>query len=228
MIYEHESLPSTQDEARRLALEGAEDGTVVVAKQMTGGRGQGGKNWHAPIGGWYASIIVRDIPDARFLTISLGNAVANLMEIAGADAKLKWVNDVWIDDKKVAGILVEGESTGDKIDFLIAGIGINFNGSPKDFPVEIQATSTTLEESLGAETCIEDTQEYILQELQLAIQKARAGENLEILNEFRARNALQGRTVRVGDVEGIAERIDENGCLVISGTPIQSGTVQLL
>jgi BirA family biotin operon repressor/biotin-[acetyl-CoA-carboxylase] ligase len=228
MIHEFESLPSTQDEARRLANVGAADGTVVVAKEMTGGRGQGNNTWHAPIGGWYASIIVRDIKDPRFLTLALGNAVANLMEIAGADAKLKWVNDVWIDDKKVAGVLVEGESTGDQIDFLVAGIGINFNGTATTFPGELSASSITLEDALGVETCIEDTQEYILEELQRAIRKARAGENLEILNDFRARDALQGRAVRVGEVEGIAERIDENGYLLISGIPVHSGPVQLL
>lgn len=227
MIHRFDTLESTQDEARKLAREGAEDATVVVAKTMTGGRGQHDRSWHAPEGGWYASIIVRDL-DPRFLTLSLGNAVANLLEIAGADPKLKWVNDVWIDEKKVAGILVEGESTGDQIDFLIAGIGINFNGSASDFPEPLSTTSITLEDVLGVDTCIEDTEAYILEEIQAAIQKARAGENLEILNAFRARDALAGRTVKVGDVEGVAERIDENGCLVISGTPVDAGTVQLL
>lgn len=228
MIHQFDALPSTQDKARELARKGAEDGTVVVAKTMTGGRGQHGRSWHAPEGGWYASIIIRDLQDPRFLTLSLGNAVAELLEITGADPQLKWVNDVWIDGKKIAGILVESESTGSNLDFLVAGIGINFNGTANDFPEALRETSVTLEDVLGVDTCIEDTEAYILDTLKAAIDKARRGENLEILNAFRARDALKGQKVRVGDVEGTAERIDENGCLVIDGTPVDAGTVELL
>ncbi|MGB1697639.1 MAG: biotin--[acetyl-CoA-carboxylase] ligase [Thermoplasmatota archaeon] len=228
MIHRFDELESTQNKARELAKEGAPDGTVVVAKTMAGGRGQHGRTWHAPEGGWYASILIRDLPDPRFLTLSLGNAVANLLEIAGAEPQLKWVNDVWVGGRKIAGILVEGESTGADVDFLVAGIGINFNGNASDFPAPLDGSSITLEDVLGVDTCIEDTEAYILDELKAAIDKARAGENLEILNRFRARDALQGKRVRVGDVEGVAERIDENGCLVIDGTPVQSGTVELL
>lgn len=228
MIHRFDVLESTQDKARDLAREGAPDGTVIVAKTMTGGRGQQGRPWHAPEGGWYASIIIRELQNPRFLTLSLGNAVANLLEIAGAEPQLKWVNDVWVDNKKIAGILVEAESTGADVDFLVAGIGINFNGTARAYPAPLDSISVTLEDVLGVDTCIEDTEAYILKEIQAAIQKAKAGEDLEILNAFRARDALKGKPVRVDGVEGEVERIDENGCLVISGIPVQAGTVELL
>ena len=77
---------STMDEAKRLARAGAPDGTTVVAESMTAGRGTHGHAWHAPKGGLYVSIVVRDLQDPHLLTLALGNAVADVLEVAGADA----------------------------------------------------------------------------------------------------------------------------------------------
>lgn len=226
-ITRYDAVGSTQDEAIALAQDGAPDGTVVVAKEMTGGKGTHGRTWHAPEGGWYASMVLRDIPDPRFVTLALGNAIADVLEVAGAEPRLKWVNDVFVDGKKIAGILVDSEITGDSVDFLVAGIGINLNGHAADYPSELQGGAVTLEDVLGVGMCIEDDEPFILESIAGWLQKVRDGRNDEILAHWRARDFLKGRTVSVADVQGTAEGIDDAGHLLIDGTPVTAGTVVL-
>lgn len=220
------AVASTMDEAKARARDGAPDGTVLVAEQMSAGRGQHGHIWHAPEGGWYASIIVRDVADPRLLTLALGNAMADVLEIAGADPQLKWVNDVLVDGKKVAGILCEAESTGDSVDFIVAGIGINLNGSTQDWPDGLADTATTLEQVLGGvDTCIPDTEPYILESIGEWIDRVRAGKGDDVITRFRQRDYLQGHTVQVDGSEGTAEGIDDDGHLVVAGQAVVSGPV---
>lgn len=223
-----EVCENTMEVARRRALDGAPDGTVVVAERMEHGIGQHGHAWHAPEGGWYASVVLRDLQDPRLLTLALGNAVADVLEVAGAEPQLKWVNDVLVDRRKVAGILVEGESTGDRFDFLVAGIGINLNGTTAQWPDDLSATATTLEEVLGVESCIEDTEPFLLDSLEAWVHKVRDGHRDDILEAFRRRDALAGVPVRVGGVEGTVEGIDEEGRLRVGGQAVETGTVERL
>ncbi len=207
------------DEARKRARAGAPGGSALVATRMSQGRGTHGRPWHAPEGGLYLSMILRDLDDPHLLTLALGNAVADVLEVAGAQPELKWVNDVLVDGKKVAGILVEGEATGDRFDFLVAGIGINVNGHAADYPGELRDTATTLEDVLGADSCIEDVETFLLQELDRWIQMVRDGRNEEIVAAYRQRDALAGKRVRLesGDlaVEGLAAGIDDDGHLLM-------------
>ncbi len=223
-----DTCTSTQDEARERARDGAPSGSVVIAKSMQAGRGQHDRSWHAPEGGWYASIVLRDVADPQLLTMALGNAVADIIEIAGATPELKWVNDVWIGGKKVAGILVEAESTGEQLDFLVAGIGINLNGSVGDWPDELRASATTLEAEIGADTCIEDTEEFFLEAIEGWLEKVAQGRTSEILDAFRRRDALRGATVEVDGLRGRANGIDDQGRLLVDDTPIAAGTVTIV
>lgn len=225
------------DEAKRMAHEGAPGGTVVVAREMTGGRGTHGRGWAAPPGGLYMSLIIRDLEDPHLLTLALGNAVADALEVAGLEPQLKWVNDVWSGGRKVAGILVEGESTGDRIDFLVAGIGINVNGDPSIFPEGLRPTVTTLQADLGAEQCIEDLETLLLQEASRWITLVGEGEERQVLDAWRDRDALKGRQVRVEiadqTLEGTAEGIDARGHLLVEIgdggiIAVENGTVHLM
>lgn len=210
---------STMDEAKRLAHEGAPHGTVVVAQRMEAGRGQHGHKWFAPEGGLYLSVIFRDLDDPRFLTLALGNAVADVLEVAGVEPRMKWVNDVLVDDRKVAGILVEAESTGGHIDFLVAGIGINVNGARDRFPADLQPVVTTVEEELGVEQCVPDLEAFLLEEIDRWVQAVRRGATGDILRVWRGRDALKGRSVRVAesgeDVTGVAGGVDDAGHLLV-------------
>jgi BirA family transcriptional regulator, biotin operon repressor / biotin---[acetyl-CoA-carboxylase] ligase len=231
-----ESCASTMDEAKARARAGAPDGTVVVAAQQTGGRGTRGRAWHAPAGGLYLSMVLREVRDPHLLTMALGNAVADALEVAGLEPRLKWVNDVMSNGKKVAGILAESESTGAHLDFIIAGIGVNVNGHASHFPAALRAIATTLEDELACESCIPDLEALVLDACARWIGLVREGRTREVLEQYRARDALPGALVRIEadgkPVEGTAEGIDDQGRLLVRSGGVQhahaTGTVQLL
>ncbi|HUR64121.1 MAG TPA: biotin--[acetyl-CoA-carboxylase] ligase [Candidatus Thermoplasmatota archaeon] len=226
------SAASTMDLARQKARAGAPDRWAVVAEEMTAGRGTHGRAWHAPKGGLYLSFVLRGLPDARLASLALGNAVADALEVAGVEPRLKWVNDVWVDGRKVAGILVEGESTGSTLDFLVAGIGVNVNGHATAFPAPLNAQATTLEDQLGCDSCIPDLETLLLHSIDKWLGKLKDGEATQVVAAFRARDALKGKKVRVDGVEGVAAGIDDEGRLLVAtaaGTQtVQAGTVTLL
>ncbi len=221
-IIEVADCDSTQDEVRARAAEGAPAGTAVVATTMGEGRGTHGRAWHAPEGGLYISLLLRESFDAGMLTMALGNAVADVLEVAGAEPRIKWVNDVLVDGKKIAGILVEAESTGDYIDHMIAGIGINVNGSAAAWPHPLNGSAITLEDVLGVDSCMPDLQSYLLEAIETWLHRLRQGQTHDVLVAWRARDALLGHRIGFdpdGDfcskLVGVARGIDDDGRLLI-------------
>ena len=124
----HESLPSTNDVALRLADVGVPEGTVIVAEEQTAGRGRRGRAWASPRGGIWLSVILRPgIPVERVPLIALSAAAATaqaIREATGLPARVKWPNDVLVDGKKIVGILAEAGAGGE---WVVVGIGINAN-----------------------------------------------------------------------------------------------------
>lgn len=234
-VERHASVGSTMDVAKERARAGAPDGTVVVAEEMTGGRGSHGRPWVAPKGGLYLSIVLRGLKDPHLLTLALGNAVADTLEVAGVEPRLKWVNDVHVDGRKMAGILVEGEATGDSFDFLVAGIGVNVNGKATDLR-GLERAATTLEDQLGCDSCIPDLEALLLDSIGRWVARVRDGQDAEIVAAFRARDCLAGKAVRVSDgkavVEGTASGVDDQGHLLVETKagvqPLSTGTVQVM
>ncbi|MCA1819046.1 MAG: biotin--[acetyl-CoA-carboxylase] ligase [Thermoplasmatota archaeon] len=228
------SCASTMDEAKVRARKGAPHGTVVVAEEQTGGRGTQGRGWHGPKGGLYLSLVLRGIQDPHLLTLALGNAVADALEVAGVEPRLKWVNDVHVGGRKAAGILVEAESTGSRIDFVVAGIGVNVNGHADAFPPGLNAT--TLEDELACESCVPDLEALVLDKVGRWLAILADGRESEVLEAFRARDALAGAMVRVQSgretTEGTAEGVDGQGRLLVREGGVQKalsgGTVQIL
>lgn len=127
-----ESLDSTNERARELAMDGALDGTVVWAKSQTAGRGRQGRQWQSPEGNLYCSIIVRpDMPPAdaaqfSFVTaLAMGRGVSDLLP-DGVEMRYKWPNDLLLNGKKAAGILLESSGATDgRMDWLVIGAGLN-------------------------------------------------------------------------------------------------------
>ena len=137
-------LDSTNAEALRRAVDGAPEGTVIVAEEQTAGRGRRGRSFFSPAGtGIYLSILVRPAlaaERAHLLTCSAAVAVAEAIEAcAGVDASIKWVNDVYCRGKKVAGILTEGsfDLEGGVLQHAVVGIGVNVRPPHAGFPAEI-------------------------------------------------------------------------------------------
>lgn len=156
-----ESCGSTNDEAARLARAGARHGTVVIAERQTSGRGRDGRAWQSPPGGLYLSAIVRPplpIVDVPPMTLAIGIGLCDAIRFAGAACSLKWPNDVLVGGKKLAGVLVEAQSQGNKLESVVVGIGINLDG---ELPGEVAATAITLAEAAGTDSI--DREAFIAQ-----------------------------------------------------------------
>lgn len=149
----YDSIGSTNDEAKRLASGGAEEGTLVWAREQTAGRGRRGRVWLSPRGNLYVSLILRpDCPpgSAAQLGFVAGLAVGGaLRAILPRVDRLayKWPNDVLINTRKIAGVLLESETVGsEKLSFVVVGVGVNLMASPQG--TELPATSI-MEEGFG-------------------------------------------------------------------------------
>jgi BirA family transcriptional regulator, biotin operon repressor / biotin---[acetyl-CoA-carboxylase] ligase len=149
-LVSHDCVGSTNDLAKRLAREGAADGTVVWALEQTAGRGRRGRSWVSPRGNLYASLILRpDCPAPRAAQLGFAAALA-IGDALGAmlprpcGLAYKWPNDVLVNGRKTAGILLESEmSRPDRLSFLIVGVGVNLTASPQG--AEFPATSVAAE-----------------------------------------------------------------------------------
>jgi BirA family transcriptional regulator, biotin operon repressor / biotin---[acetyl-CoA-carboxylase] ligase len=192
---------STNARARELAARGAPHGTVVTAAEQSAGRGRQGRTWTGPAGrALLCSVLVRDPP--RLLPLATGVAVA---EIVGPEARLKWPNDVLVDGRKVAGILVEARLQ-DR--WAVVGIGLNVAVRDADFPPEVRERAGTL----GLEpSAIEPTLDALLRTLERWL----ATESDAVLEAVRGRDALLGRPVHWGGRTGTAAGIDGDGRLVV-------------
>jgi BirA family biotin operon repressor/biotin-[acetyl-CoA-carboxylase] ligase len=201
---------STNERARELAARGAPHGTIVTAGEQTAGRGRQGRTWSAPAGkALLCSLLLRDPP--RLLPLAAGVAVA---EVAGDGALIKWPNDILIEGRKVAGILVEGRP---QQRWAVLGIGLNVALRPEDFPPELREQAGTL--GLDDEA-IEPTLERLLAALELWL----AASESEVLEAVRARDALLERPVRWAGGAGRGAGIDGDGRLVVA---TQDGHVSL-
>lgn len=142
-----DSIDSTNEEARRRALAGAPEGLAVVAGTQTKGRGRRGRSWDSPPGNLYCSLLLRPGCGARAAAnLSFAAALAVCDTVVPllpetAEIRFKWPNDVLLDGKKLAGVLLESEITGEAVDWLIIGAGVNVARHPEK--TEFPATSLT-------------------------------------------------------------------------------------
>jgi len=148
-IYYHDRAGSTNDLLKHYALGGEAEGTVVVAKEQTRGRGRRGRYWHSQRDmGLYFSFLLKPKIDPRQLGwISLYAAIAvakAINKMTGMSATLKWPNDILLVEKKVGGILVEAHTTASKVRDVIVGIGINVLHPPGAFPPKLRSVSGSL------------------------------------------------------------------------------------
>jgi BirA family biotin operon repressor/biotin-[acetyl-CoA-carboxylase] ligase len=192
---------STNTRARELAAAGAPHGTLVTASEQSAGRGRQGRTWTAPADrALLCSLVIRDPP--RLLPLAAGAAVA---ELAGPDARIKWPNDVQLDGRKIAGILVEGRL---QEGWAVLGIGVNVALRAEDFPAELRDLAGTL--GLGPDA-IQGTLERLLELLEHWVAAGPA----EVLTAVRARDALLGRPVRWAGGDGVGAGLDDDGRLLV-------------
>ena len=155
-LYYHDTIDSTNDELRRLAVNGAEHGTVVAASCQTNGHGRSGRSFYSPSGGnLYISILLRPNNLDRMHLFTPFGAVATALaikEVCDVDVKIKWVNDLYIADKKICGILAQGYDFGTEDCQIIVGIGINICGKTESVPDDIRQVYGSIYDSDEVDT----------------------------------------------------------------------------
>jgi BirA family biotin operon repressor/biotin-[acetyl-CoA-carboxylase] ligase len=212
------SVTSTNDLARALAAQGAPEGTLVLAEEQTAGRGRLGRVWLAPAGtSLLFSLIFRPAlrPGQAFrLAMLCSLAAARAIEaVTALPIHLKWPNDLVLRGKKLGGVLSEASLTGEWLDFVVVGLGLNVNLDVSTLP-EIAATS--LSAALGRPVARLPLLQRILQEIEAGYRDVAQGEALRAA--WAARLSTLGQMVRVTggtEDEGLAEGVDADGALLL-------------
>ncbi len=223
VILHFETLESTQDVAIDYAKKGEPEGLVVVAEEQEKGRGRWGRSWFSlPSKSLTFSILLRPPFSPKFspyLSLFPALSCAQAIEELGIVCGLKWPNDILIGNKKVGGVLVEMESRGEKIEWVVVGIGINVNLEEVDFQGELRETATSLCLTLGKQLDIQELLQDILKELNekyyLCLSEEGRG---KIRNMYEERDLLKGEILEVilgkgQTLKGVGEGIDERGFL---------------
>jgi len=182
------SVGSTNDVADRLALDGAAEGTTIVADTQTAGRGRLGRIWYSPPGaGLYASVVLRpgSTPSPALWTLVAGVGLADaLRRVSGLNVLVKWPNDLVIGRKKVCGILAEGSASQGSIRHVVLGFGVNLR--PAAYPADLADRATSLEGELGRPVDRGIVLAGSLEALADRIEEARASGIGAILDRWRA------------------------------------------
>jgi BirA family transcriptional regulator, biotin operon repressor / biotin---[acetyl-CoA-carboxylase] ligase len=214
------TVDSTMDEAARLAVSGADEGVVVVADVQAAGRGRSGRAWLAPPGSsLLLSVLLRPaVPPERLSTLSLvaGVAVAEALEHFGGSPKLKWPNDVWLEGRKVAGVLVNTRVGPEGITAVL-GIGINVTIESSGLP----PGATSLSAAVGEIVPRDDLLQIVLSRLDTAYSAFTSAAGKPNLDGWTSRAALIGEHVQVSDGPelhvGKLIGIDQHGALLLRG-----------
>ena len=217
-------VDSTQNIADKLARDGAEEGTCVIAEKQTSGRGRKARNWASPFkDGVYISIILRpNLKPLHIIQIPLIAGVALVKAIqktTNLEPSIKWPNDIFLSGRKVAGILTEVNCDIDTVHYIVLGMGINVNTRKSSLPKEVKAIATSLSEECGHEVSRVDFLKNLLLELENVYSDFVANGFENTGKQWMAYNNTIGSLITVNDgqnvFEGKAVRIDEDGFLII-------------
>jgi BirA family biotin operon repressor/biotin-[acetyl-CoA-carboxylase] ligase len=229
-----EECDSTNRIAAEWARQGAADGSMVVTDHQTAGRGRMARSWASvPGAGLQFSIVLRPeltVDSLGLLNIVTGCALAIGSVALGLPAKLKWPNDLMLDERKAAGILAETLPGSGKFVSVILGVGVNVNHRAEDFPDELAATATSYRIASGKEFDRVDVLAAFLNEFGPRYSGLAWARTHEVLDEYRSLCDTIGRSVRVHlsdrEIESKAADIDEHGALLLeSGERITAGDV---
>jgi BirA family biotin operon repressor/biotin-[acetyl-CoA-carboxylase] ligase len=209
---------STNERAKELAAGGAPHGTLVTADEQSAGRGRQGRVWTAPPrSAVLMSLVVREPREILPLTAAV--AVCDALPV---DCAIKWPNDVWLDRRKLAGILVEGRP---QQGWAVLGVGLNVHTT--EFPAELDGLATSLRLA-GIETDVE----AILTSIMQSLDRWLGAPPPAVLDAWRRRDAIRGERVRWASGEGTAAGIDDSGALLVEvgegRIALEAGEIHLL
>jgi BirA family biotin operon repressor/biotin-[acetyl-CoA-carboxylase] ligase len=210
-FHHFDTIDSTMTRAAALAAAGCASGTVVVADEQTAGQGRHGHSWHSEKGaGLYMSEVLRIPGNPPVVTLALGLAVAEaITQVSSVACDLRWPNDVLIDGRKCAGILVQLHDA-----VLVVGIGVNVNHS--SFPPELAHVATSLRIATGREHSREQLLEALLDSIDDHVDTLLTTGKEAVLRAFaEASSYVSGRRVIVDQHEGTTEGLDPQGFLIL-------------
>jgi len=223
-IHHFHSMDSTNSMAYQLALQGAEEGEIVVAESQKKGRGRLGRKWFSPpLSNLYLSVILHpEIPPQQASLMTLMAAVATagaIHKFSGLQPMIKWPNDILLKNRKVAGLLNEIHSETDRIHFVVLGIGVNLNMDEKMFSKEIRGLATSLKREMGQSVSRKAFLQTLLEELEMWYETFLKEGAPPVLKAWRDKAQIQGRPVKVisfGEVlSGTAIDVDSDGALIL-------------
>lgn len=215
-----DSVASTNDVARDMAASGSPEGTCVLAREQTAGRGRQGRTWASPPGkGLYVSVILRPtIPAAQspVLTLAAAVAVAETLKLDfEVTADIKWPNDVMASGRKICGILVESAIERDRVQYAVMGIGLNV--AQREFPDEISAVATSLLIETGGSLAPDDVLNPLLERLTRWYEIAVTEPSKVLVRWEELSSYAQGCAVRVESsdwsIEGVTRGLASTGAL---------------
>ncbi len=211
---------STNTRARELAAAGAPHGTVVTAAEQTEGRGRQGRTWTAPPGkALLYSAIVRPLDQRHaLLPLAVPLAVCEAAEelAPGTACRVKWPNDVWVDERKLAGVLIEARP---QDGWGVIGVGLNLSMSREEFPEDLRDKALSLcpwsptgrPRTKGKGDFLQRATDVLSRRLAEWVE----ADPRSVLFAWRERDALRGREVSWEGGSGVADGVDDRGYLVV-------------
>ena len=226
-VYYFEEIDSTQNFAQNIAADKKENGTIIIAEKQTSGRGRLDRKWTSPKGGIWFSLIIHpkfDVSSSTLIPIlsavALSKSIKSVLDI---ETEVKWPNDITMNGKKVAGVLVDASFQTNSIDYLILGIGINFDIDAKKLEKRLTKTPNFYGIDSLREKEDKTPPKKLLKEFLLQFEKnlfqLDKGEKSKIIKEWTKRAAGIGKKITIntsnGKISGISQGIDNDGALKI-------------
>jgi len=225
-VYYFNTIDTTQNFAMEIVTKNNTNGTIIIAKKQTGGRGRMKRKWKSPIGGIWMSIIIYpkfsvSLTTLVPLAVSLALCIA-IEKTLKIKPELKWPNDVTVNGKKVAGVLVDASIISNEIEYIIIGVGINFKIKPSELANAIKKTpnfygvTTLVKQDVNSLPLLHQ----FLYELENVFQIIDSNHIKKIVKQWTKRSSTIGRNVSIETgsvrINGKAVKIDNDGALIIS------------
>ena len=224
-VYYFEEIDSTQGFAEQIASDKKENGTIIIAEKQTSGKGRLSRKWMSPKGGIWFSLIIHPKFDVSSSTlVPIASAVAlskSIKSVLGVKTEVKWPNDITMNGKKVAGMLVDASFQANNIDYLILGIGINFDIDAKKLEKRLSKTPNFYGINSLRKKGDETPPKLLLKEFLIQLEKNLSyldnDEKSKIVKEWTKRAVGIGKKITIntsnGKISGISKGIDNDGAL---------------
>ena len=224
-----DNVSSTNDVARELAAQGATEGTCVLAREQTAGRGRHGRSWSSSEGGLHLSLVLRPqlkAAESAIITLAAAVAVAETFELDfGLHADIKWPNDVLASSRKICGILVESAVEGERLQYAVMGIGVNL--SQEGLPSDIANTATSMLIETGRRIATEEFATRLLDRLERWY-RISIDEPAQVIDRWEQLSSYaRGCTVQIESsgesIEAVTRGLSPTGALIVE---LSSGEMQ--